>query len=59
MRGKEEEATTLQMLDSMARGRATDGGAERRRSAGRQRLGLRPEEEEGSWASTGPNSLAT
>jgi hypothetical protein len=47
MRRKEEEATTLQMLDSTAHGRATSGRAERRCSAGRRRLGLRPEEEEG------------
>jgi hypothetical protein len=47
MRGKEEEATTLRMLDSKARQRVTSGGAEWRCSAGRRRLGLWPEEEEG------------
>jgi hypothetical protein len=46
VRGKEEEETTLQMLDSMAHRRATGGGAERQRSSRRQRLGLRPEEED-------------
>jgi hypothetical protein len=47
MRGKEEEVTTLWMLDSMAHGRATGGRAEWQRSVGWRRLGLRPEEEEG------------
>jgi hypothetical protein len=54
MRGKEEEVTTLWILDSTARGRATGGGAKQQRSAGRWRLGLRPEVEEGhlrlGWA---------
>jgi hypothetical protein len=47
MRGKEEEVTTLWMLDSTTRGRATGSRAEQRRPAGRRRLGLRSEEEEG------------
>jgi hypothetical protein len=46
MREKEEEATMVQMLDSIPRGRATDGGAERRRSIGRRWLGLQLEEED-------------
>jgi hypothetical protein len=47
MRGKEEEATTLRMLDSTAHRRATGGKAERQRSVGMRQLGLWPKEEEG------------